>query len=294
MNRQKKTALILLTFTAIAMFILAAVLSQVGLSDGAPMNLGQQREMERAYEIDPLRGDQLVEIIRTFMLLMAVLGPVALIYMLFTKRGRKDLIVALLNAAVFFLLLMGLRNAMPENVTQPTPTPVEQEMQPLVTDSAMLQEGGEYFAAEPPEWSVWVVSVVVAVFLVLIVVAIYVRFFRHRDEGTFQELAEDAQQAIDDIQAGGDLRQIIIKCYFDMMGVVKKTRGIVRDQAMTPEEFESLLEKKGFPAGPLQRLTRLFEDVRYGTRTPAAQEEQLAILCLQEIVAACQQEQSVA
>ncbi|MFZ6029412.1 MAG: DUF4129 domain-containing protein [Chloroflexota bacterium] len=292
MKRQKKTALALLAFTAIAVFVLAAVLGQVSLSEGTPVNLGHQREMERAYELDPFLGDRLVEAIRIFMLLIAVCGPVALIYMLFTRRGRRDLLVAVFNAALIFFLLMGLRSAMPEELARPTPTPVEQEI--LATAAAIPQVEGETFAAEPPEWTIWAVSVVLALLLVLIVVAVLMRFFRRQPDGTLQEIAEEARQAIDDIQAGGDLRQIIIKCYFDMMGAVKKTRGIVRDQAMTPDEFEALLEKKGFPAGPLQRLTRLFEDVRYGTRTPAAHEEQLAILCLQEIVAACQKEESVA
>jgi hypothetical protein len=196
-----------------------------------------------------------------------------------------------INVALLFFVLYALHTVVEQNPVQPTPTVPAQEVQPLVTESALLDNGDhEVFVAEPPEWSIWMVSVILALFLVAIVVFIYLRFF-HRQEGTFRVIAEEAQQAIDEIQAGGDVRQIIIKCYFDMMEVVKKTRGIVRDQAMTPEEFKFLLEKMGFPAGPLQRLTRLFEDVRYGTHAPRPQEDQLAVMCLQEIVAACQKEE---
>jgi hypothetical protein len=135
-------------------------------------------------------------------------------------------------------------------------------------------------------------SLVLAVLFALVVIAAYVRFFRRQQEAQIlEELAEEAQQAIEDIQAGGDLRQIIINCYREMINAVKKSRGIIRDEAMTPEEFQRLLAQKGLPPGPLERLTQLFESVRYGNHQPRPQEEQLAILCLQELVAACQREE---
>jgi hypothetical protein len=293
MSRQKTIALLLLAFVAIVIFVLATNASQLVLSEGTPVAISRQLEVERGLGVDPKGGENLIALFRALLLCMIIFLPVALFYMLFTKRGRKDLIILLVNGLIIFLMVSSLSRIIPQNFDTPTPTPAPESVQEPPLDMSLLEEDtGEAFVANPPEWAIWVGSLVLALFFALLVIVAYLRFFRRRQgSNMLQELAEEAQQAIDDIQAGGDLRQIIINCYRDMMKVVKKTRGIIRDEAMTPEEFGALLEKRGLPSGPLQRLTRLFEEVRYGNRLPTHHEEQLAILCLQELVAACQKDE---
>jgi hypothetical protein len=68
---------------------------------------------------------------------------------------------------------------------------------------------------------------------------------------------------------------------------LEEERQIVRQNAMTPREFERLLLEKGLPGAPVRRLTSLFEGVRYGNQAPARREEDLARLSLSEIVQHC-------
>jgi hypothetical protein len=56
---------------------------------------------------------------------------------------------------------------------------------------------------------------------------------------------------------------------------------------MTPEEFASHLTRSGLPSHAVQRLTRLFESVRYGARTAGDRERDEATSCLSEIVHYC-------
>jgi hypothetical protein len=56
---------------------------------------------------------------------------------------------------------------------------------------------------------------------------------------------------------------------------------------MTTHEFERELLQRGFPALPVQRLTRLFEQVRYGGQQPGVFEKQTATESLREIIAFC-------
>jgi TRAP-type C4-dicarboxylate transport system permease small subunit len=295
MNRQKIIALSLLAFIGILVFILSTQASQIRLADGTPVALARRVEVEQGLGVDPKAGEQLMSLMRAMLLCVGILMPLSLFYMLFTKRGRKDLIIVLVNAVLLFLMVTSLQRIIPQNYEVPTPTPAPENIQEEPTLADLSDgEGGSSFVANPPEWAIWVGSLVLAVIFALLITIAYLRFFRRRQNvNILQELADEAQQAIDDIQAGGDLRQIIINCYRDMMSVVKKTRGITREDAMTPDEFELLLERRGLPAGPLQRLTRLFEDVRYGNREPSNKEEQLALLCLQELVTACQKEEGV-
>jgi hypothetical protein len=70
--------------------------------------------------------------------------------------------------------------------------------------------------------------------------------------------------------------------------VLSEQRNIQRPSHMTPREFETALAGQGLPRDPVQQLTRLFEDVRYGTRQPGEREERLALDSLAAIVSASQ------
>ena len=54
-----------------------------------------------------------------------------------------------------------------------------------------------------------------------------------------------------------------------------------------PGRLSRLLELGELPGGRVPRLTRLFEDVRYGTVSPGKREEQQAIASLKAIAEAC-------
>ncbi len=101
------------------------------------------------------------------------------------------------------------------------------------------------------------------------------------------QLAEAAQNTIESIQSGDDFEITVVRCYQEMSRVVEKQKGIARERAMTPREFEDRLIDRGLPQGAVQTLTRLFERVRYGSAPTGARELDLAVSCLTDIVNAC-------
>ena len=64
-------------------------------------------------------------------------------------------------------------------------------------------------------------------------------------------------------------------------------RGIQRQKAMTPREFEIELKEIGLPAEAVTRLTRLFEAARYNHSQSGHDADQEALQCLKAIVDAC-------
>jgi hypothetical protein len=103
-------------------------------------------------------------------------------------------------------------------------------------------------------------------------------------------LADEAQDALDALLAGGNIRDTVIRCYIQMTQVLAKERNVRREEAMTPREFqEILLTKLKLPETPVRRLTNLFEAVRYGDYRPGKREEMEAIDSLTAIAAACKQ-----
>ena len=95
-----------------------------------------------------------------------------------------------------------------------------------------------------------------------------------------ERLAVEAQQALADLQSGGDLKNTVLRCYREMSRILSEERGITRPRDMTPREFEQRLAAVGLRDEHLRRLTRLFERVRYGARQAGEHEEREAVACL--------------
>ena len=79
---------------------------------------------------------------------------------------------------------------------------------------------------------------------------------------------------------------MVIRCYADMNATVRRRRGVGRHEAMTAREFAERLEHLGLPAGSVSRLTRLFEQARYGSRESSPDQVREATECLAEIMKA--------
>jgi hypothetical protein len=104
---------------------------------------------------------------------------------------------------------------------------------------------------------------------------------------SLDDLAAIAQSSLDDLAAGGDWDDVIVACYARMSEVIGRKRGLNRNAAMTPAEFARRLEQAGLPGLPVQRLTRLFESVRYGAKASSQNEIDEAVSCLTAILYSC-------
>lgn len=113
------------------------------------------------------------------------------------------------------------------------------------------------------------------------------RLFRPQENPPLDEIAAAAQVALDDLASGKEWQNAIIGCYVRMNRAVGAGRGLEREQDMTPSEFARRLAQAGLPSGPVERITRLFERVRYGAHEATQTDIQEAVGCLREVVQAC-------
>jgi hypothetical protein len=217
-------------------------------------------------------------------LIVLVLVPASVLYLLLSRKARKQVLERLVPVLVLgaFLMLIGQHPEVLE--------PVQEDL-PFAPELSAPARPVAEFDGSPPGWLRWAVGVGVGVVLVLgagVAVWLYGRM-RRRPLGPLARLAEEAQVALDALQAGGDLREIVLRCYFEMSRVLMLERSLTRQEAMTPREFEERLTEAGLPDAPVHRLTRLFEWVRYGAKPVSEAEEQEALACLAEIVEACRE-----
>jgi hypothetical protein len=105
---------------------------------------------------------------------------------------------------------------------------------------------------------------------------------RRRRPNLLAELAESAGEAAAAIRSGRDPRDAVLRCYREMCEILSR-HGQVRDIApLTPRELTSLLRERGMGSDHAERLTAIFEEVRYGRR-PSAPLADEATGCLEAI-----------
>ncbi len=282
-NRLPMILAIVLAISAI--LLLSAGLTNLQLNPGKelPSDIGFSRELPSGNF--GAVGETVFNILRYFYLVAWILFPVALIYVLLSKEGRKRLLKEVLRILPFVIVVMLLAQYLKSWIGK---IPAGDE---AGGNSGMRPEAGLYpgpeeiFVPSAPPWATWITSFILAVLIVGIIgLVTWIILRRRMKRAPLDRIAEEAQTALDAIESGGDLRNIVIRCYYDMVQVLNELRGIQRGADMTPHEFQQRLEEKGFPREPVRVLTALFEEVRYGQVMPGKTEEQRAVSSLTSIV----------
>jgi hypothetical protein len=281
---KKKRSLIFLAIAMVVLFILAIGVSGLTFKDAISLDMTPKNAPETTGPPPPIDVN-LMNYMRIFLAVVIIAFPFFLIYMLINPRRRKELIRSLVFFAILLFLFYQLSNLQknlsknaesfnlgaPSSAVVPMPTPPDPNQ-------------------IAPPWLINTVGILVgAIALAVIGLAVYWFFFRIRrqEASSIRRVAFEAQEAIDAIQAGGDLKTAIIQCYRQMIAAVRTERGIQRPYAATPREFEDILLEKGLPPGPVRDLTRLFEQARYGEFQGGYRHKLEAVACLEEIINAC-------
>jgi hypothetical protein len=273
-------ALVGAALAVVAVVILVAGMPEFVLLPGVPA-MRPLQEGAPAEPGAPAGADTLLTVLwKALSVLIVVLFPFALIRFIISpqmrKRVMRDMLYLVALLAFNFLLARALGEAGLVSVAQ----------EPARTSAdAALQAAPPDIEADPPEWLSIIVSV--GIILLLAVLAGTLQRRRRTGPGHLDRLAQPAHEAVAHLRAGADLKDVIVRCYAEMCQVVSDRRGVRREKAMTPREFEDRLTSLGLPADQVLRLTRLFESVRYGARTPGLREEQEAVACLTAIAEAC-------
>jgi hypothetical protein len=281
--------IILAVIALVALVLLAASLNTLELKEG------RQAQFTLLPNLGPMGGSSefgflLMRIFRIVMVLAWLLLPFCIIYFIISKEMRKRVLrdlMTLMPILILVYLLLNNRNFGGLGI----------EMDP---GAGLPADQGEMlltpFPAEPeyvppPDWVTTVTSLALAAGITLLVFGVGYSLWRRSRQKPLEPLQIvelEARAALEEIEAGGDLREVIQRCYLQMVQATRSYRNITRGQDMTPHEFQAVLEQRGLPSGPVHQLTELFEQVRYGGHRPGRQEERLAIASLSSIIAACQ------
>jgi len=290
---EKYRVLLLFSAVAIALLLLAAGISNLKMLPGRPFPL--QWQQPPPGENAPIgNGYWVLVLIRGFLILCLITVPIYVFISLLTPAGRKRLLKNLIQMAGLVLILYLLLTLL-ESATKRNPQPQQGEQG---TGQLGVLPTAEGLPATPAQASTnaspWLdvgiclgLAFVLAILITFLAWGIY-KASREATGHTITRLADEAQDAIDALHAGGNIRDTVIRCYIQMTQVLAEERNIRREDAMTPHEFEQiLLTRLKLPEIPVRRLTGLFEAVRYGDYQPGKREEMEAIDSLSAIAEAC-------
>lgn len=279
------------TFSIIALMALAIL--AVGLKDLAfrPSLQFQQKEDEQAQL--PAVGEIIGQIMaipfqKHLVMWGTLLLIVILVGILLSPKLRKQLLLAFLRVALVALLLTYL---------------LQNDKLPFLENLQFASQVGENPndsglpappIFQPPQISPllsYILSLGVALLFVGLVMIVNRWWAKQRrppaDEFSLDDIALIARSSLDDISRGRDWEDVIVNCYARMSQVAAAKRGLHRHESMTPSEFASRLKNAGLPADSIQRLTHLFESVRYGEHRSTQKENDEAISCLTAILHSC-------
>ncbi len=266
-----------------ALLLLAAGLARLQFSAGVPFSLGGNLPAPPGESQLPSGGDFVSLFLRSALALFIVLLAAYLLVNLFSPAGRKRLLsdVILLILAFLVLNLIPHSSATTPSTSSPAPAGAPAALVPTAPVAT--------FTANPPAWADLVAIGVAAVILtaLLFILARYAGRRKRPSRGSLERIAQQAEATLDALRLGGDFKNAVLRCYFEMGQALERERQIKRERSMTPAEFEALLVGQGLPETPVRQLTSLFEEARYGDRAPDEQDEQRAIASLTAILAAC-------
>jgi hypothetical protein len=283
----KRTALACLLGVIILTIVIAAALPQLPLTPGVP--LPSQPAVSGRLPPDQISPLPAVSVNTFWKAVLGILLAAGLIYNVYrlltgARWSWNDAVRSLLYMTVPACILVGL-----VLIVSNVPVTAEPSAAHIVSPSSS-EVPGRTLAAAPtslisPAWPVWPVWLGLAAALTGLGLWLVFRPPARPMPDGLQLEAERALQALND---GLDLKNVILRCYSQMAQVLKREKGLEMEAAMTPREFERLAEARGMPPVPVQQLTQLFEAARYGHQPPDPFDERQAIECLTAIVRYCQ------
>lgn len=279
-------ALAWLALAVMALVLLASGVAGVVLRDGEPLPLGALLALLLPQSLSGgggVRSEPLGDWVGwVFWALMAF----ALVCMLFSpalrQRVLRALPVYLVTSLLIYLAIRILRDGAwsQENRAGNAPARPEPPL-PDIGAPALPQ-----FTADPPRWLLILLGALVVALALALAWLVLRRRSQPPPAGSLAELAHEAQQALDALDDGGDVRATVLRCYQEMARVLRKQRGLHRQDATTTREFELLLADAGLRDDHIGQLTRLFERVRYGNAAASERDNAEARTCLTAIVQA--------
>ena len=289
-SKAKLRTLVLLSVVIVMVIVLAAGLRRLEFQPGRTVPIMALLESLQVggspiNGLGPLPFDPMP----IFGALLWVALIASIILLIVSPEARREVLKRIITYIVLTLLFYGFVTAI-----QPYLRPPELELEAPQSGMGDISDAPAEplpsppeFVYNPPQWLTMAITILLLAIPLVIGWLLWNRYGAKKKpppDDALEQITLEAKTALDEIEAGGDLKDTILHCYKQMSQTLANSRNLHRGRAMTPREFEQYLAEYGLRTEDIQRLTRLFESVRYGDKSPGKREEKEAVDCLNAIV----------
>jgi hypothetical protein len=267
------------------LFVLVGGLNSIELLPGKPLPNPFAEVNQAPVGTAPPGGSWGAEAVRTFIQVILILSvAVIVVFAIISPEYRRQLIVVALIIAVGLFVLSRFE---PGETSLP---PQEQGPMNLDFGEAPPQEpvSVEIPEVRAPNWGV-ILGAIGASLLVTGLALLFLRkvypLIKARQEAKdilLDELGRRASEAAERIRAGDDPREAVLRCYKEMSEILSREERVPNFSYFTPREFAQRLRARGMEDNHVDRLTAIFEQVRYGGRRGRGFADE-AVACLEAI-----------
>ena len=267
----------------VALVLLISALGQLTFRSGSPLPRAERVPDVGERVLPEAELPEVPDIVSTvLMVIFSVVLVGGLVMLVFSHDARKDLVrklagMALIGAAVFLAArVLRLLRGLGGNIVSSEPV------------DAVSLDIPNAAAVDPPDWTFPLIAALLSIVVVVTGATLASRLiarWRHRkeEEVPLDGLIEQVGLAADRIRAGGDLRSEVIACYKEMVDILsRQATGFLPVSRLTAREFADHLRDAGMADEHIDRLTGLFELVRYGHRDDERFSDE-ALACLDAI-----------
>ncbi len=267
-RRPIASALIIVLFGVL--IILGSGLKSVHFHPGKPI--------PRVYRTSPVAHNftpappstTLIDIFRILILTLSIGGGViGAIGAILSPEFRRFLLRQLVPAGVILLAIYLLSlfihpfKHVPIHVS-PRPAPAPTLAQPPSVQVPMP-------AGAPSHW--WGILIALGAALLVVGTGMFAwrlitgwRMRKATADDVLRKLGKQADTAVSRLRAGDDPRAVVLLCYKEMCNILHKYGHVANQAYFTPREFANQLHARGMSHAHADRLTTIFEQVRYGNR----------------------------
>ncbi len=268
----------LLAFAACAAIVLvAASIGSLEFRGGVNIKSADGAVSSPAFVGAAPQGNGLEIGFRIFFIALLTVGCVSLVLAIIIKQHRRSLLAAVIAVAVVLAALFiwnphgrdsGDRLVRPADQSEPLGA-----ARPLPGGSADGINPKEVVTSHLSPAATVAGSLALAAVVALSVWAVLRRRAADENESPFDEVGRETDEAVSDLRETDDARAVIIRYYARMVAIARKTSSLGYADSMTPRELGAELRRLGFPADGVEKLTRLFELVRYGEKCLSEEDE---------------------
>lgn len=282
----KRLVLIFAVLTLGALVVLATSLNRVPFREGQRFvrEEGEQAPVPPSF-VEPASVD--IPFWQQLLALVLLALIVVLIGLLLSPELRKRIFLLFLRG---LLTALGIYYLLKNYGDQILPFNLQQAAESLASEEAAVPMPIFQPPSVSPAFS-YLISFTFALILLAVGWMVYrswqSRYAAFGRSKPLDEIAKIARSSLHDLSSGRNSSDVIINCYLRMSDVVSSKRQMRREIAMTPHEFADRLERAGLPGDAVNRLTRLFEGVRYGDRRSGPKDVNEAVSCLKTILQYC-------